>query len=136
MAEHPAAPLLAQDLGRLQHTNNRGEAGMVHIPGFATSAGMSEEQAGETGLLAQAISEAIIETLERKHDYRVIHESEIQAQAEALATGKHAGDLTDEVVLHCNRCRQPVVKVNAAGEPRVHVATMAAGLQAHVEKCR
>lgn len=45
--KHPAAPLLAQDFGRLQHTNDRGETGVLHMPGFLT-AGMSEEQISES----------------------------------------------------------------------------------------
>ena len=133
---HPAAALLAADLGHLPHTNAQGEQGIVHIPGFISTAGMGEEQAADAGILAQTLAEAIIEDL-AKHGYHVIHKAELKARATALAAEQHAGDLTTrEIVLHCSRCRRPVVKVNTAGQAKVHVASMAAGLQAHQQVCK
>jgi hypothetical protein len=133
LSSHPAAPLLAQDLGHLQHTNARGEVGLVQLPGFMSTAGMSEEQAGEAGLLALAIAEGVIETLEERHGYRVVHKSEIRAQAEKIAAERYSGT---EVKLHCNRCQKPIVGVDtSSAAPKVHTKTMAAALAAHAEVC-
>jgi len=132
MTAHPAAPLLAADLGRLPHTNNRGEQGLIHVPGFLTNTGMAHEQAAEAGLLAQAIAEGVIEDL-GKHGYLVIAKTELDAKVRAIAAAKQAGD---ELTLLCNRCQRPVVKVNTSGQAKVHVKTMAAGLAAHAEICR
>ena len=130
MTAHPAAPLLAKDLGRMQHTNNRGETNLVCLPGFGT-AGMTEPEADQAGTFGLAIAEAMIETLGR-HNYQVIAKSELNARVQALAAEKQA----DEVTLQCNRCRQPVVRASTAGNARVDVKTMAQGLQAHMEMCR
>ena len=134
LMEHPAAPLLAQDLGHLQHTNAHGERGLVCVPGFASNAGMAPEQAEAVGSLALAIAEAAIETLEDKHGYRVIHRTELRAQAEAIAAEKRP---SDELTLVCSKCRRPVIKVNTANaQPKVHVGTLVADLAAHEEACR
>lgn len=128
--EHPAATLLAPHLGRLQHTNANGEVGTVCLPGFA-NAGMSEEQQQTTGLLALAIAEAAIETLEKVCHYRVVPESEFKGLLKKAQTATPA----DDIELTCNRCRRPVVKINAAGG-KVDVALLAAGLAAHKAGCR
>lgn len=84
MTKHPAAALLAQDLGRLQHTNPRGETGLIHYPGFPNGA---DPGAPGAGALAQALTEAIIETLEARHGYVVVHRSELgKAQPTDTAT--------------------------------------------------
>lgn len=133
MASHPAAPLLAADLGRLPHTNARGEQGLIHIPGFLSNAGTSPEQAAEAGLLAQGIAEAVIEDL-GKHGYQVIHKSEINAKVKAMAVETQN---STELVLHCNRCRRPVLKVDvSAANPKLHLPITIAGMQAHMEQCR
>jgi hypothetical protein len=131
MTAHPAAPLLAADLGRLPHTNNRGEQGLIHIPGFLSTAGTSPEQAEEVGLLAQAIAEGIIEDL-TKHGFLVIAKTEVDAKVKAMASEK-----TGELVLHCNRCQRPVLKVDVSAQyPKLHLRTAVAGLQAHMEACK
>lgn len=131
MSSHPAAPLLAADLGNLPHTNNRGEKGLVHVPGFRTS-GMAENQAAENGLLAQAIAEGIIEDL-AKHGYLVVTKAEIQAKVKAAETAQ----ASNELVLHCNRCRQIVLKVDTSSPaPKLHVKIAALALTAHAEACR
>ncbi|MGB3484006.1 MAG: hypothetical protein WBB07_17545 [Mycobacterium sp.] len=132
MADHPAAPLLAADLGRLQHTNNRGEVGMVHLPGFVSTAGMSEEQAGESGMLAQAISEAVIETLEQRYKYRVIHESDIKAQVKAAVAEQAAP--VEKVPLRCKRCNTALMNVYV-GDNRVDAKVFVGVLQQHLEVC-
>lgn len=128
--KHPAAPLLAAELGRLQHTNDRGETGIIAMPGFNT-AGMSEEQAAETlGPLATGLSEAIIETLDARHGYIVLHRDELPAEPNATA------DL-DGVPIHCNRCRQVVIQRLRIGDyVKIHVPTVLTALQAHMEQCR
>lgn len=130
--EHPAAPLLAADLGKLPHTNARGERGVIHIPGFLSTTGTSPEQAAEVGLLGLAIAEAVIEDL-TEHGYPPTAKSEIDAKVKAAG----ATQATGELVLHCNRCHRPVLRVDvSAASPKVHVGTAAAGLQAHMEQCR
>jgi hypothetical protein len=133
MTSHPAAPLLAADLGSLPHTNARGERGLIHIPGFLSTAGANPEQVAQAGLLAQGIAEGIIEDLE-KHGYQVIHKAEIAAQVKAEAAAKQN---TGELTLHCNRCRRPVLEVDVSAEnPKLHLATAIAGLSAHMAACR
>ena len=134
MTDHPAAPLLAADLGHLPHTNKRGEKGIIQIPGFATTAGMSEGQAGEAGLLALAIAEGVIEDLEERHGYRVIAKADLDAQLQAARTEQGK---PDELVLRCNKCQQPVLKVDVrADQPKLHVSIAAQALSAHVGQCR
>lgn len=134
MAEHPAAPLLAADLGRLPHTNKRGEQGIVQLPGFATSAGMAEEQSADVGLLALAIAEAVIEDL-TKHGYPPTAKADIDARIAKAAAKAETGP--NELVLHCNRCRQPVLKVDiSAPAPKLHVTVAVMALAAHREQCR
>lgn len=133
MTAHPAAPLLAADLGRLPHTNARGEQGLIHVPGFLSTTGMSEEQSAEAGLLAQAIAEGVIEDLQ-KHGYEVIAKADIEASVRAAAAERQT---TDEITLYCNRCQRPVIQVDVSGPaPRVHLKTAIMGMQAHVEMCR
>lgn len=133
MASHPAALLLAQDLGRLPRTNARGELGMIHIPGFLSTTGTSPEQTEEVGLLAQAIAEGVIEDLE-KHGYQVIAKTELDAKVRALAADRQTAG---ELVLHCNRCQRPVLKVDVAADyPKLHISTAIMGLQAHMDQCR
>ena len=128
--EHPAAPLLAADLGHLQHTNTNGEQGMVHIPGFVSNAGMSADQTSEVGVLAQAIAEAIIETLEQKHGYRVIHESGIKAQIKAGIAEQ--GGPTEAPPSKCQKCRKEVFRPRAI----INVAAVSKLMQAHEQACR
>jgi hypothetical protein len=130
--QHPAAPLLAADLGRLPHTNGRGEKGFVHIPGFITTTGMSQEQAGEVGLLALAIAEGVIEDLQ-SHGYPVQHETQIQARINAATAQKPT---PEDITLECNRCHRPAVKVKAADRAKVNVTLLVAGLTVHAETCR
>lgn len=130
--EHPAAPLLAADLGRLPHTNKRGEQGLIHIPGFLSTTGTNPEQTAEVGLLAQAIAEAVIEDL-TKHGYPPTSNADIDARVKAATEKQAAGEL----VLHCNRCQRPILRVDAsAAAPKLHVKLALAGLQAHMEQCR
>ncbi len=131
MAEHPAAPLLAADFGRLPHTNKLGEKGFVQLPGFGT-AGMSKEQADATGAAGLAIAEAIIEDLQ-EHGYPVLSKADIKARIDAAAEGTPA---PSDISLLCNRCRQPVLGVKGIDQAKVHVATAVALLQAHLEACR
>lgn len=135
--KHPAAPLLAQEFGRLQHTNDHGETGVLHMPGFLTS-GMSEEQVAETlGPLATGLSEAIIETLDQRHGYLVVHRDELADTARTIAGEAMADQAIDGVPIHCNRCRQVVIqRLRVSGYVKVHVPTVLAALQAHVEDCR
>lgn len=132
--KHPAAPLLAQDFGRLQHTNDRGETGVLHMPGFLT-AGMSEDQIAESlGPMATGLSEAIIETLDARHGYLVVHRDQLHATAQELA-GDAMDDL-DGVTIHCNRCRGVVIQRLRLGEfVKIHVPTVLAALQAHTQQC-
>lgn len=134
MTAHPAALLLAQDLGALPRTNARGEQGLIHIPGFLSTTGTSPEQSAEVGLLAQAIAEGVIEDLQ-KHGYQVIAKDELDAKVRALAEDKQ--QTSSEMVLHCNRCQRPVLKVDvSATHPKLHISTAVMGLQAHMDQCR
>lgn len=134
MTDHPAAPLLAADLGRLPHTNKRGEQGIIQIPGFATTAGMSQDQAGEAGLLALAIAEGVLEDLEDRHGYRVIAKTDLDAQLRAARTEQAR---PDELVLYCSRCHNRVLAVDTRSDaPKLHVQIAAQALAAHVEQCR
>ena len=130
---HPAAPLLAEDLHRLQHTNKRGEVGMISLPGFNT-VGMSEEQIAEqAGPLALGISEAIIETL-TKHGYPPTHKTDIKARIDAaIAAATSEGPSTIELL--CNRCQRPVVRAKTS-PAKVSVRTMVDDLSAHLETCQ
>lgn len=130
MAEHPAATLLAPHLGRLQHTNANGEVGTVCLPGFA-NAGMSEGQQQTTGLLALAIAEATVETLEKVCHYRVVPESEFKGLLKKAQTATPA----DDIELTCNRCRRPILRVNAA-RGKLDVGITVRDLLAHQEQCR
>ena len=87
MAKHPAAALIAQDLGQLQHTNDRGEVGLIHLPGFR-NAGAHPGYAQGAGQLAQAIGEAIIETLDKRHGYEVIHRTQLTTARARTKNGK------------------------------------------------
>jgi hypothetical protein len=133
MTAHPAAALLAQDLGRLPHTNARGERGLIHLPGFLQTAGTNPEQAAETGLLALAISEAIIEDLQ-KHGYPPTSETDIKARIRAAVAESAQGG---EITLYCNRCQRRVISSDvSAPAPRIHVKTAIITLQAHLEQCQ
>lgn len=132
MANHPAAPLLAADLGRLQHTNGKGEPGVVHVPGFVSTAGMAEAQAEEAGMLALAIAEGCIETLEKRHGYRVIHQSEIKAQVQAAVAQKTAP--VEKVPMRCKRCNTELMKLHV-GDNRVDARLFVQVLQGHLEVC-
>lgn len=131
--KHPAAPLLAQDFGRLQHTNAKGETGILHMPGFLTI-GMSEEQVADTlGPLALGLSEAIIETLDVRHDYVLVRRDELGATTREadMDTG------LDGVPIHCNRCRQVVIQRLRIGDfVKIHVPTVLAALAAHERDCQ
>lgn len=128
---HPAAPLLAADFGHLRHTNNHGETGLIHMPGYMT-AGMNPEQAETVGALAETHAEAIIETLQY-HGYQVLSKDQLDAHTAAHT----AQDTQTEVTLHCQRCRRPIIKVNTtATTPTVRVTTLTEGLQAHTKVCR
>jgi len=137
--KHPAADLLAQDLGRLQHTNDRGETGIIALPGFMT-AGMSEEQAAETlGPLAVGLCEAMIETLDVRHGYVVVERDEIERRAAELAAEANGAMSTDGVAIHCNRCRQPVIHRLRMTDPtfvKVHVPTLLGAFREHAENCK
>jgi len=137
MTHHPAAPLLAQDFGRLQHTNDRGEVGILHLPGFLTS-GMSDEQIAETlGPLATGLSEAMIETLDQRHGYLVIHRDELEATARQIAGEAMESQGVDGVPIHCNRCRTVVIqRLRVTDYVKIHVPTVLAALQAHMDTCR
>jgi hypothetical protein len=136
VTHHPAAPLLAQEFGRLQHTNDRGETGVLHMPGFLTS-GMSEEQVSETlGPLATGLSEAIIETLDQRHGYLVVHRDKLADTARTIAGEAMADQAIDGVPIHCNRCRQAVIqRLRISDYCKIHVPTVLAALQAHMENC-
>lgn len=131
MAEHPAAPLLAADFGRLPHTNKLGEKGFVQLPGFGT-AGMSKDQADATGAAGLAIAEAIIEDLQ-DHGYPVLSKADIKARIDAAAQGTPP---PSDISLLCNRCRHPVLGVKGVDQAKIHVGTAVALLQAHMEACR
>lgn len=137
MTHHPAAPLIAQDFGRLQHTNDRGETGVLHMPGFLT-AGMSDEQISDTiGPLATGLSEAIIETLDQRHGYLVIHRDQLEATAQRIAGEAMDDQSLDGVPIHCNRCRAVVIqRLRVSDFVKIHVPTVLAALQAHAEQCR
>ncbi|MGQ9348934.1 hypothetical protein [Mycolicibacterium gilvum] len=115
---------LATHLGKLQHTNNNGELGLICVPGFST-AGMSDEQANATGTLALALSEAVIETLEKQCGYRVVAESEYKR----LLKNAQPAAPPEDVTLQCNRCHQDVLKVSTRG--RVDVKLLTNGLAGH-----
>lgn len=136
--KHPAAALLAADFGRLQHTNERGETGMLHMPGFMT-AGMSDEQAAETlGPLATGLAEAIIETLQDRHGYLVVQRDQLDVTAQGIAATQTEAMAANGVPIHCNRCRQPVIQRLRMTDPsyiKIHVPTVLAALQAHAETC-
>lgn len=129
MAEHPAAPLLARDLGRLQHTNARGEVGIVTLPGFATAAGMSDDQAEQTGALALAIAEGIIETLDQRHGWELVTKAELKTlrRRATQSTGPAEAPIST-----CKRCGQPILQPG----PTIDVATMVRVGMAHLEVCR
>jgi hypothetical protein len=132
MMEHPAAPLLAADLGKLPHTNARGERGVIHIPGFLSTTGTSPEQAAEVGLLGLAIAEAVIEDL-TVHGYPPTSKADIDAKIQEVKDKQAVGEL----MLHCNRCLRPVLKVDAGADaPKLHVKLSVQMLQAHMEQCR
>lgn len=127
--EHPAAPLLAERLGRLRHTNANGELVPICLPGFVGTAGMADEEKASAGALALAISEAIIETLETDCGHRVTPEAEIKG----LRKQAQKSEPVEDVTLTCNRCQQPVIKANVRG--KINVNTLLIGLQAHMETC-
>ncbi len=132
--KHPAAPLLAPRLGRLQHTNDRGETGYIFMPGFNTS-GMSTEQAEATnGPLAQAICEGVIETLGAL-GYQVIAKEDIKARARELAAQMAAEQATERTI-HCNRCRTPLYQLRIDRDFLKIDATTANAVNAHFETCR
>lgn len=134
--KHPAAPLLAQDFGRLQHTNDHGETGVLHMPGFNTS-GMSEEQIAETlGPLATGLAEAIIETLQTRHGYTVIHRDQLEATARQIAQEQMDATTGDGIPIHCNRCREVVIQRLRVSEfVKIHIPTVLAALQTHADTC-
>jgi len=133
--KHPAAPLLAADFGRLQHTNDHGETGVLHMPGF-NATGMSEEQIAESlGPLATGLAEAIIETLQR-HGYSVIHADQLEATARRIAQEHLDVTAGDGIPIHCNRCRQVAIKRLAISDwVKIHVPSVLAALQAHLDNC-
>jgi len=130
---HPAAPLLAADLGRLERTNSKGERGWVQLPGFMSTAGMGDEQAAQHGLLALAVSEAILETLESKHGYQVLSKDQIAAKINAATTALTAPP--EKTTLRCKRCNGAVLNVRV-DDNRVDVGLLSAALGAHAEVCR
>ena len=123
--EHPAAPLLAKDLGRLPHTNANGELGYIQLPGFSTT-GMGEEQSQATGTLALAVAEAAIESLDT-HGYAVTPKTELTNLRKAAKPAQ----APESIELTCHRCRRPIAKVNTTGQAKVNVKLLAAGLEAH-----
>ena len=133
--KHPAAELLAQDLGRLQHTNDHGETGIVSLPGFHT-AGMSDEQTAETiGTIGVGLVEAKIAPLDVRHGYVVISRD----QLDALTAASSVDQGIDGVPIHCNRCRVPVIQRLRLSNPefvKINTTAVLAALQAHVETCR
>lgn len=134
--KHPAAPLLAADFGRLQHTNDHGETGVLHMPGF-NATGMSEEQIAESlGPLATGLAEAIIETLQARHGYSVIHADQLEATARRIAQERLDATAGDGVPIHCNRCRQVVIQRLAISDwVKIHVPSVLAALQGHIDTC-
>lgn len=131
--EHPAAPLLAADLGRLQHTNSRGERGHVGIPGFIRS-GANPDFEQQAGTLALAIAEACIEDL-GVHGYEVIHKTELDTRAAELAATQV--EQRAELPVVCKRCRRRVHGLDATKhEATVDVGVLAALYEAHQETCR
>lgn len=133
MAEHPAAPGLAARLGALPHTNNRGERGLVHIPGFLTTTGTSPEMLEQNGTLGLAIAEATIEAL-GENGWRVIADDELEAHARELAAEK-APD-TDARSVKCNRCLGVVFNLNiAAGDPVIDIRMIGLAVDAHQAVC-
>lgn len=134
MATHPAAPLLAADLGRLQHTNNRGETGYIYMPGFHRP-GASDEENQANGALALGIAEGIIETLSARHRYRVIHEDELEAKVQDLAD-QNTTSQDDSVDVHCNRCRTPLFLLHTARDTVKIDADTIAAAQTHMDICR
>lgn len=107
------------------------------MPGFLTS-GMSEEQVSETlGPLATGLSEAIIETLDQRHGYLVVHRDKLADTARTIAGEAMADQAIDGVPIHCNRCRQVVIqRLRVSDYCKIHIPTVLAALQAHVEDCK
>lgn len=130
--EHPAAPLLAADLGRLPHTNKHGERNVVHVPGFMSTAGANPEFAEHAGTLALAVAEAVIEDL-GQHGFEVIHKSDIQARVAEIATE----DTREVLPVVCKRCRQRVHGLDETGnEALVDIPVLLALYEAHMQGCR
>jgi hypothetical protein len=132
--KHPAAPLIAQDFGRLQHTNDRGETGVLSMPGFTTT-GMTPEQAAETvGPLAIGVAEAIIETLDQRYGYLLVQRQELEARsANTVDQG------LDGVPIHCSNCRQVVIQRLRLTNPefvKINPAEVGAVLIEHAKVCR
>ena len=131
--KHPAAPLIAQDFGRLQHTNDRGETGVLSMPGFTTT-GMSAEQAAETvGPLAIGVAEAIIETLDQRYGYIVVQRQELEARTNTVDQG------LDGVPIHCSNCRGVVIQRLRLTDPsyvKINAAEVGAVLIEHAKVCR
>lgn len=136
--KHPAAPLLAERFGRLQHTNDRGETGIMHMPGFM-AAGMSDEQMAESvGPVATGLAEAIIETLDTL-GYTVASTDELDAQAREVAAQYTVDTGLDGVPIHCHRCRQVVISRLRLTRPeyiKIDVAAVVADLTKHLAECR
>lgn len=132
MTQHPAAPLLAQHISHLHHTNPQGETGIIHIPGFQ-HAGINPQQAAETLTpLAQALSEAIIETLDTQCGYLVIHKNELHTTTQLAA---HT--TPQDIPIHCNKCRQPVIeRLHISDYTKINVTQLAAALHKHTETCQ
>lgn len=132
--KHPAAPLLAPKLGRLRHTNDRGETNWLPLPGFLT-AGMAPEQAESTNLLGQAICEALIETLDVDCGYVVISHDELEAKAQEMAEGDD--EPVKGVTVHCNRCRAELFDLRLASEfVKANPQTLIDVLVAHQAVCQ
>jgi hypothetical protein len=133
MATHPAAPLLAADLGHLPHTNKAGQRGIIQLPGFMSNAGMSDEQAQQVGTLALAIAEAIIEDL-TQHGYPPTHETTITSRIQNVINQR---ENPADITLHCNRCHRPVIEASTnTPTPHIHVANTINGLTKHTENCQ
>lgn len=133
--KHPAADLLAQDFGQLQHTNNRGETGLLHMPGFHQT-GMSDEQSQHNGTLALALAEGIIETLEQRHGYRVIAKDDLNAKIAAEVAKLAAAPGPTEKIIICSRCRAPLFRLRLDREHvKIDTNTVNAAY-AHMQDCR
>lgn len=127
MSEHPAAPLLAERLGSLRHTNAHGEIGHVKLAGFSSTAGMSEEQAAEmVGALGLAIAEGVIETLREDCGHDVVPTAEVKALRKKAAQA--SGEVPEAPISKCKRCGKDVLRPGQM----IDVPTTIKALQAHV----